>query len=128
MGLYWTFRSFCPRTAVTTNVTSGLYASLGQIYFSRILFPMQSDEPITLSDSAFSRYRDIRCDFLFIREITYQWIFAKITNKSNRIISHWEIKCHRLISFLSYSALFSEISLLEIFLSIFLSIFVKTNE
>lgn len=49
------------------------YASLGQIYFSRIFFPMQSDEPITLSDSAFCRHRDKRRDgFLFIRKITYR--------------------------------------------------------
>lgn len=85
------------------------YASLGQIYFSRILFPMQSDEPIMLSDSAFSRHRDIRRDgFLFIREIIYRWIFAGSADKSDRVISHRGIKRHRVISF--RSAVLSEIS------------------
>lgn len=69
---------------------------------------MQSDEPITLSDSTFSRHRDIRRDFLFIREITYRWIFVRSGNKSGRVI-----KCPRdkMSPWFSVNLLCSEISL-----------------
>lgn len=101
------------------------YASPGQIYFSRIFFPMQSDEPITLSDSAFYSHRDMRRDvFLFIRKITYQWIFTRSANKSDRIINYHKIKYYRVI--FVQSASFSEISKPEIPFAI--NICGKTNE